>query len=615
MRTPASPIREELFSAERLEQFAGTLAAEQKVYPKTRRGRRLLPRLRENARVLVHSYETLAKASRETSTISPAAEWLLNNFHIVDEQIREIREDLPPGFYRELPKLATGPLEGYPRVFGLAWAFVAHTDSRVELETLARFVRAYQRVQPLTIGELWALAISLRLVLVENLRRLSERVAARGVAREQADAIADTLLGIGDAPKVDAAAVLQRLEGRPFARAFAVQLAQRLRDRDPAVTPALEWLDRHFASEGTTADEAVRIEHQAQVATHATVRNVITSMRLLSSADWADLFESVSLVHEALCEGTRVEEMDFATRDRYRHAVEELSRESRHDELEVARRAVRMAAEALQAREPAAKPPDPRLLDPGYYLISKGRARLERDLEVRLPMRQWLRRTWFRAATPLYLVGMGAATAAILAVPLAVMALSGASPASVVLLGLLALVPASDLAIALINRYVTRLVGPRRLPKLELSGGVPAESRALVVIPMLLTDEADIRETVQRLEVHYLANPDPQLRFALLSDWSDAETESLPEDEALLEDARSGIRELNAKHGPAAGGGDRFWVFQRKRLWNESEAAWMGWERKRGKLRELNHLLRGATGTSFLPPEPGGAAAPPESVT
>ncbi len=226
-------------------------------------------------------------------------------------------------------------------------------------------------------------------------------------------------------------------------------------------------------------------------------------------------------------------------------------------------------------------------------------------------MRQWLRRAWFRATTPLYLVGIGVATAAILALPLVVMALSGASPASVVLLGLLALVPASDLAIALINRYVTRLVGPRRLPKLELSDGVPAESRALVVIPMLLTDEADIRETVQRLEVHYLANPDPQLRFALLSDWSDAETESLPEDETLLEDARSGIRELNAKHGPAAGGGDRFWVFHRKRLWNESEAAWMGWERKRGKLRELNHLLRGATGTSFLPPEPGGAPAPP----
>ncbi|MEX0879489.1 MAG: glucoamylase family protein [Thermoanaerobaculia bacterium] len=608
MRIPASPIREELFSTERLEQFAAALAAEQTIYPGRRRGRRLLPRLRENARVLLQSYGALAEASRVTRSISPAAEWLLNNFYLVEEQIREIREDLPPGFYRELPKLASGPLEGYPRVYGLAWAFVAHTDSRVELETLRRFVRAYQGVQPLTIGELWALAISLRLVLVENLRRLAERVAARGVARDQADAVADGLLGVGEAPKADAAAVLRQLAQRPFTRAFAVQLVQRLRERDPAVTPALEWLDQRFASEGTTADEVVRVEHQEQVASHATVRNVITSMRLLSSADWAVFFESVSLVHETLCEGTRVEEMDFATRDRYRHAVEELSRESLRDELDVARRAVRMAATA-QGR--AGGSADPRLLDPGYYLISKGRPRLEKDLELRLPARQWLRRTWFRAATPLYLSGIAAATAGVLALPLLVMARSGAPLPSLVLLALLAAVPASDLAIALINRYVTRLVGPRRLPKLELSDGVPAESRALVAIPMLLTDESEIRDAVQRLEVHYLANPDPELRFALLSDWSDAETESLPEDDALLEEARSAIGEINAKHGPAAGGGERFWVFHRRRLWNEREGVWMGWERKRGKLRELNRLLRGAADTSFLSAAGDEPLAPP----
>ena len=211
-------------------------------------------------------------------------------------------------------------------MYGLAWAFVAHTDSRIELETLRRFVRAYQRVQPLTIGELWALAISLRVVLVENLRRLAERIAARSLARDEADHIADLLLGGDGSPQPAPAVVIQMLEEAAFSRAFAVQLVQRLREQDPAVTPALEWLDRRLTRETTTADEIVHVEHQEQIANHATVRNVITSMRLLSSADWADFFESVSLVHEALCDGTRVAEMDFPTRDRYRHAVEELSR-------------------------------------------------------------------------------------------------------------------------------------------------------------------------------------------------------------------------------------------------------------------------------------------------
>ncbi|MGE5275853.1 MAG: GH36-type glycosyl hydrolase domain-containing protein [Acidobacteriota bacterium] len=607
MPTPAGPIRAELFSAEHLEQFAATLAAEQLVHPRKRRGRRLLPRLRENARVLIRSQRAIAEASRQTRTVSPAAEWLLNNFHIVEEQVREIQEDLPPGFYRELPKLASGPHDGYPRVYGLAWSFVAHTDSRIELETLGRFVRAYQRVQPLTIGELWALAISLRVVLVENLRRLAERIAARGIAREQADAIADAQLGTGGIPKADPAVVIQMLEQLPFTPAFAVQLTRRLREQDPTVTPALDWLDRRFAREGTTAEEAVHAEHQAQVATHATVRNVITSMRLLSSADWADFFESVSLVHEALCAGTRVAEMDFSTRDRYRHAVEELSRGSLHDELEVARRSVRLAQGAASPAN-SASPADPRLSDPGYYLISGGRPLLEADLDFRLPARHWLRRAWFRATAPLYLGSIALWAVAILAVPVALSVVAGAPTLSVVLLAILAAVPASDLASALVQRFATQLVGPRRLPKLELSAGVTESVRALVAIPMLLTDEAEIREVVQRLEVHYLANPDPELRFALLSDWSDSPTESLPEDEELLAAARAAIRELNDRHGPAAGGGERFWIFHRRRIWNEREGVWMGWERKRGKLREFNRLLRGATDTSFLPDERGVSA-------
>jgi cyclic beta-1,2-glucan synthetase len=304
MRLSGDPIRSDLYSAEQLEQFAATLAAEHRVRPGRKRGRPLLPRLRENARILLQAQHTLAEAGRRTRTISPAAEWLLSNFHLVEEQIREIREDLPPGFYRELPKLAAGTLEGYPRVYGLAWSFVAHTDSRIDLETLRRFILAYQRVEPLTIGELWALAISLRVVLVENLRRLAERITARGAARERADAVADAILGMGGADKPEPAAMLEMLEQAPFSQAFAVALAQRLREQDPAVTPALEWLDRRIAREGTTAEDLVHVEHQEQIANHATVRNVITSMRLLSSADWADFFESVSLVHEALCDGT-----------------------------------------------------------------------------------------------------------------------------------------------------------------------------------------------------------------------------------------------------------------------------------------------------------------------
>src|SRR5436305_7666980 len=188
------PIREELYSVERLEQYAATLAAEHQVSDRPRRGRRLLPRLAENSRALVAAYHTLAEAIRRESAISPAAEWFVDNFHIVEDQLREIREDLPVGYYRELPKLERGDLAGYPRVYALALTFVAHTDSRLDAEALRRFIRTYQQHRPLTIGELWAVAISLRLALVENLRRLALRIVAARAAREDADVLADELL-------------------------------------------------------------------------------------------------------------------------------------------------------------------------------------------------------------------------------------------------------------------------------------------------------------------------------------------------------------------------------------------------------------------------------------
>src|SRR4029434_771260 len=220
-----------------------------------------------------------AATDRERRARTPAAECVFDNSHLVDEQLREIRDDLPPGFYRELPKLAEGHLGGYPRVYGLAWAFVAHTDSRCDPEMLRRFVRAYQRVQPLTIGELWAVAITLRVVLVENLRRLAERIVHGRAARREADTVAQRLLGLAGRSAEPATTILGRFEDAPLATAFAVQLVQRLRDQDPVITPALHWLEKHLAAQGTTADEMVRLEHQPPGAKNVTGGHAITKNR------------------------------------------------------------------------------------------------------------------------------------------------------------------------------------------------------------------------------------------------------------------------------------------------------------------------------------------------
>ncbi|MEA2627490.1 MAG: hypothetical protein QOD06_3535, partial [Candidatus Binatota bacterium] len=593
---PEGPIRSELFGPERLEQHARSLAAADRV-ASGRRGARVAPRLKKNGRILLEAYRSIASALNEKRAITPAAQWIVDNFHIVDEQLREIGDDLHPGFYRDLPKLAEGHLEGYPRVFGIAWAFIAHTDSHFDPEILRRFVRAYQQVTPLTIGELWAIPIALRVVLVENLTRHAERIARSREGRDEADRIADRLLGAGGVPTLAAAPVLRRFEGVPLSRSFVVQLTQRLREQGPASLPALRWLDEQLASEGKSADELVQLELHSQSSANLMVRNIITSMRLLSAFDWKIFFESVSLVDEVLREESDFGEMDFRTRDLYRHAIEELARGSRTSELEVTHAALRRTREARNARGVSE---DERAQDPGYHLIAGGRRAFERELRFRPSPRSRLVRAYMAAANPGYVLTVVLVTSAILLPILFQSSSAGAGALALLLIELVLSFPASDLAVSIVNRAVTELMGPRPLPKLELRDGVPPHLRTMVVIPTLLTSRAEIEELIDRLEVHYLANPDGELHFAVLSDWLDAASEQASGDEELLAAAAAGIHRLNETHGALPGGDRRFFLFHRRRLWNEGERKWMGWERKRGKLRELNRLLRGAADTTFL---------------
>ena len=365
--------------------------------------------------------------------------------------------------------------------------------------------------------------------------------------------------------------------------------------------PALAWLDEQLAASGTSPDELVRVELQNQAAMNVTVRNVITSMRTMAAFDWAEFFEGVSLIDEALRADSDFGAMDFATRDRYRHAIEAFARGSGRSELEVTREVIAQAKRAAAARPPDA-PPGARAEDPAYYLISDGHLLLEKAIGYRVRLKQRLLRAYVSWATPGYLGTLGIVTALVLALPLLLAHAGGMSPLALALLGLVALIPASDLAVALVNRSVAEQLGPRPLPRLELRDGVPPSLRTLVVMPTLLTGETEIEEHVGRLEIHYLANPDGDVHFALLSDWTDAPTETMPEDDRLLAAAVDGVARLNRRHGRAPDAGERFLLLHRRRVWNQAEGKWMGWERKRGKLDELNHLLRGANDTTFLSP-------------
>jgi cyclic beta-1,2-glucan synthetase len=584
------PFQAEFFSVERLEQYAQTLAAEHKTV--TRKGHaQLLPRLEDNGRKLEAAYKALVNALREGRAISPAAEWLVDNYHIVEEQLREIRQDLPASYYHELPKLAEGELAGYPRIYAVALALIIHTDSRLDTNTLQRFIASYQTVAPLSIGELWAVAITLRLALVENLRRLAIAIARARAERDEADKLADKLLELASLQPANIMSLVNERLGKQEEPppAFLVQLVQRLREQHPSVMPVMDWIEKQVANQGTTVEQIIHSEHQRQAAAQVTVGNIITSMRLLSTLDWNDFFEKVSLI-ERLLENDPAgvyAQMEFASRDRYRHVIERISKGTRTNELDIGQAAIDLATKADE-RSRARR-------HVGYYLIDAGLNQLETKFNYQPRTVERFRRFLLRHCTATYLGTFTVMTLLIVTALVYFMSRYGVGWPYLIVTALLALIPASDLAITVLNWDLTHFFPPRLLPRMNTSDGIPNDAATFVVVPTIFLNDSQVHELVERLEVHYLANQDEHIYFALLSDFPDADSEETPADSNLLAIAQSGIDALNRNHG-----NERFHLFHRKRQWNPGEHKWMGWERKRGKLEEFNRLLRGAQDTSFL---------------
>ena len=592
------PIRDEIFSPERLEQYAHFLASELSVTMKKERGRSLLPRIKENNSYLNASYHKLTDFVAEGIVLSPAGEWIIDNFHIIQDQVREIKEDLPEKYYLELPKINDGELSGYPRVYAMALTLVAHLDSHIDIGTVKRFVSAYQDVTPLLIGEIWAIPIALRIALLENLRRLANQSVICQEMKNKIDILADDFL-MGKNPSAHELDKLTNKLSQMLGRSHACdcsaisQLSQRLHARTPEILPACECIDEYLAKKDLDIEEVVRSEHQFQAATQVSVSNAITSMRLLSNTDWQEFFESLSLVDIVLAQDPvgAYKNMLFSSRDQYRHAIERIHKKTGYGEIEIAKEAVRMAQKASHK-----KAKDKRKHHIGYYLIRKGVRDLEQKIHYRPNLSEKAKRMILDYPGYFYLGFLTFFTFILLA-PL-MFYVYWMSPHIIwpLLIAVLGIIPASDSALNILNLFVTYFVGPFILPKINLDEGIPDEAKTFAVVPTIIGSNKEIPKLLEDLEIRYLANQDKNLYFALLSDFTDADTEHLSLDDKIINDLKKGIENLNIKYN---NGHKQFYLFHRKRLWNPKEKKWMGWERKRGKIHEFNCFLRGKDDTSF----------------
>ena len=537
---------------------------------------------------LQEAYQHFKVTSLNDPAFSRAGEWMLDNFYIVEQAFRQIEEGLPSRFVKQLPKLDGTLLKDHPRIFALAWEWIGYSQSQIDLTQVTTFVRDYQQVTPLTIGELWALPIMLRIGILEQLV-----IAAVELTKMDLPPLSTPIGTFGTLPESG----LSRPVPEPG-------LSR------PVLEPGLSRENPNRGASPTLPFDSI-------------VAACFLSLRLLSATDWKDFFEQISRVEQILrSDPTQVYAgMDFDTRNSYRTVIEELALHSAFSEEQVAQMAIEYArggpgtgrnspgsSEAVlvpvqdkvsnvltgMGRSAEEKTPG-REAHVGYFLRDAGRATLERSLQYRPGLGLRVRRALLVHPTFTYLGSIASLSVLFVLGLLAYTMFSGGSPFQQLVAGMLGFGLAMEAAIIIVNSIVTNNIKPQSLPRMDFSEGIPPGNRTMVVVPTLLESAAELNHLLQELELSYLTNPDPQLTYALLTDFGDAPTQDMPEDEALLALARTGIENLNQKYAD----GTPFYLFHRQRQWNPSEGVWMGWERKRGKLADFNRLLLNLGGTPY----------------
>ncbi|HEX3015286.1 MAG TPA: glucoamylase family protein, partial [Desulfobacteria bacterium] len=525
------------------------------------------------------------------------AEWFLDNFYLIKDLELQIRHNLPPRYERKLLIVNTGPWQGYPRVFALMVELIEHCDSQLHAEVLRDFINSYQKINPLSSGELWAIPIMLSIALLENIRRLITQALYTIRERQAAACWLRPLSDLENLPEQWEAVLPRRGKPGRFSAPYAARVVEEIRKFGPEAAPLIRWFDQELEAQDASAESLCEIERHRQTAAQVTMGHAITSLRFLAGENWPRFFEEVSAVEKILqTDPAQVYgRMEFSSRDHYRHNVEQIARRFKVSEIDVAQRAIDFSQQAASS----AGLPESHV---GFFLIGPGRQRLEQVLAAR-PGNQLIRLTnrgyWSLRDHPqaVYFSLVAGLSALVLYLFVWLAFLPGSGKTGLNLLPFViaaALLSSLNIGIKLVNWTMTRLVTPTFLPKLQLYDGIPTELRTMVVIPTFLTTVSRIKELVSQLEVYYLANQDANLHFALLTDFPDAKQEHLPGDLELLNTAIGSIKSLNGKYGQ-----DRFFLFHRKRQFNQAEQLWMGWERKRGKLLEFNRLLRNAGPTSY----------------
>lgn len=572
-------INDVLLKKEELLNHAFLIAKTHRLDTKMRTTKVLAKRMDNNYCIIFKIYKELNELSKNGGNLSPASEWLLDNFYKIEEQVKEVRQNLNSDRFIRLITLANGYLKGYPRAYAIALELVSHTDGRVEEELLIDFARAYQRVQIMSISEIWSLSLMIRIALIENIRIICGKIYNTQMQWSKAEytlSLDDRLLFEDLDKNIETNGTLNN--------SFIEHILAKIRREGIDLPGLLSYLEKRLDEYNTNIQFVIQNEHKEHAVRKISIGNSITSLHGISTINWNDIFESISVVEEKLKKDPSqiYANMDFESRDYYRRVIERISKSRGISEVKVASQAVNLSIEAKE------KGKSQKQCHVGYYLIDKGRSELFHCLEIG--------KDHYKLESIVPYIG------AIFSVTLFFMffvmrfILNNLSWIELFIMGLFILIPSSDAAIYLTNYLFMKIYPSSMLPRLEFKEGISKEATTMVIIPALLTDKKSVKDLLAKMEVYYLANKDDNLFFALVGDFKDGDCEKTETDEGIVIEALNRIKRLNEKYGIER---EIFYFFHRTRTYNEKQRKWMGWERKRGAIIEFNNLMTGKDDTTF----------------
>ncbi len=580
---------------EDLEKHASEIARHYSDIRNTNCKKKLISNLDRSYEKILKGYENIYKEGKNKRQVVPAAEWLLDNLYLVEKEYKSIKYNMPKTYYNDLPVIYKGVMKGHPRAYHIAIEMVSHTDGRIDESIIVNFIRAYQKNTLLTSGELWAIPIMLRMALIQNISKITEKIVSAEQDKKQAELVAERLINSFNEGKIVNEVSILNSEKLTFNSHFTERLLKLLRDNGIDSKEVYNFIDERLQALETSSEKIISLEHQIEANFEIAMGNSINSIRIIEGLNWKNYFEKLSSV-ESILRGDPAciyGEMDFASRDNYRHEIEKIHKHTKLPESYIAKKLIECCNESDTSETNSYKQ------HVGYYLLDDGIDELKKKIGYRNLGISWFENITKRNRENLYIGVVIAFTMLIISTFIVFSLLSDKDKAlwRYVVAIIVILVPCSEIAISIFNWSVSVLTPPSFIPKMEFKDVIPEKFSTVVVIPTLLNNPQRVEELISDLEIYYLANMQNNLYFALLGDFKDGAAKEEEGDKAVVSRGLLAIQSLNKKY--CTNGKEIFFFLNRARQYNKGENKWIGWERKRGKLMEFNAFLRGNENTSY----------------